>query len=140
MYYCKDLNCAGMIEDAKAAIIEALTDGEYNDYYCDLPGELFNTDYYVYTSDAEKALNEIGVFKAIGVIVEYEEDNFDEVITDFTDPCEVANMLYYIVCEEVMQDLFDGCELWDEVRGGEATEETNKALVQWLKENRRMED
>ena len=28
MYYCKDLNCAGMIFDAKAAIIEALTDGE----------------------------------------------------------------------------------------------------------------
>ena len=30
MYYCKDLNCAGMIEEAKAAIIEALTDEEYS--------------------------------------------------------------------------------------------------------------
>ena len=141
MYYCKDLNCVGMIFDAKAAIIEALTDGEYSGYYCDLDDELFNTDYrYVYTSDAEKALNEIGVFKAIGVIVEYEEDNFDEVITDFTDPCKVANMLYYIVGEEVLYDLFDGCELWNEVWNDEATEETNEALVQWLKENGRMED
>ena len=141
MYYCKDLNCAGMVRDAKAAIIEALTDGEYSGYYCDLHNELFNTAcYYVYTSDAEKALNTIGVFTAIGIIVVYEKDNFGEVNTDFTNPCEVANMLYYIVGEEVLCDLFDGCELWDKVWNDEATEETNKALVQWLKENGRMED
>ena len=141
MYYCKDLNCAGMIADAKAAIIEALTDGEYSGYYCDLHNELFNTDYhYIYTSDAKKALNEIGVFDAIGVIVKYETEEFGVVNTDFTSPCDVANMLYYIVGEEVLCDLFDGCELWDEVCIDEATEETNKALVQWLKENGRLED
>ena len=141
MYYCKDLNCAGMIADAKAAIIEALTDGEYSGYYCDLHNELFNTDYYyTYPGEAIKAFNKISVFDAIGVIVEYEKDNFGEVNTDFTNPCDVANMLYYIVGEEVLYDLFDGCELWDEVRDDEATEETNKALVQWLKENGRMED
>ena len=141
MYYCKDLNCAGMVRDAKAAIIEALTDGEYSGYYCDLHNELFNTDYhYIYTSDAVEALNEIGVFDAIGIIVEYEKCNFGEVNTDFTSPCNVANMLYYIVGEEVLCDLFDGCELWNEVWNDEATEETNKALVQWLKENGRIED
>ena len=141
MYYCKDLNCAGMIADAKATIIEALTDGEYSGYYCDLHNELFNTDYhYIYTSDAKKALNEIGVFDAIGVIVKYETEEFGEVNTDFTNPCTVANMLYYIVGEEVLWDLFVGCELWDKVWNDEATEETNKALVQWLKENGRMED
>ena len=141
MYYCKDLNCAGMVRDAKAAIIEALTDGEYSGYYCDLHNELFNTDYhYIYTSDAVEALNEIGVFDAIGIIVEYEKCNFGEVNTDFTSPCNVANMLYYIVGEEVLYDLFDGCELWDKVWNDEATEETNKALVQWLKENGKMED
>ncbi|MDY5577945.1 MAG: hypothetical protein SPF70_10860 [Lachnospiraceae bacterium] len=135
------MNCAGMIEDAKAAIIEALTDGEYSGYYCDLHNYLFNEDcHYCYTSEAEDDLNAIGVFDAIGVIVEYEKDNFCEVNTNFADPCNVANMLYYIVGEEVMYDLFDGCELWDEVRDDEATEETNKALVQWLKENGRIED
>jgi len=51
-----------------------------------------------------------------------------------------VNMLYYIVGEEVLYDLFDECELWDEVRDDEATEETNEALVQWLKENGRLED
>ena len=141
MYYYKDLNCEDMIEGAKAAIIEALTDGEYSGYYCDLHNELFNTDYhYIYISDAKKALNEIGVFDAIGVIVKYETEEFGEVNTDFTDPCTVANMLYYIVGEEVLCDLFDGCELWDKVWNDEATEETNEALVQWLKENGRMED
>ena len=141
MYYCKDLNCAGMIEDAKAAIIEALTDGEYSGYYCDLHNELFNEDYhYCYTSEAEDDLNAIGVFNAISVIVKYETEEFGVVNTDFTNPCNVANMLYYIVGEEVLYDLFDECELWDEVRDDEATEETNKALVQWLKENGRIED
>lgn len=141
MYYCKDLNCNGMIEDAKAAIIEALTDGEYNGYYCDLHNCLFNEDYhYCYTSEAEDDLNAIGVFNAISVIVKYETEEFGVVNTDFTSPCNVANMLYYIVGEEVLYDLFDECELWDEVRDDEATEETNKALVQWLKENGRMED
>ena len=141
MYYCKDLNCAGMIADAKAAIIEALTDGEYSGYYCDLHNYLFNEDYhYCYTSEAEDDLNAIGVFNAISVIVKYETEEFGVVNTDFTSPCNVANMLYYIVGEEVLYDLFDECELWDEVRDDEATEETNKALVQWLKENGRMED
>ena len=145
MYYCKDLNCAGMIFDAKAAIIEALTDGEYSGYYCDLHNYLFNEDYhYCYTSEAKKALDEIGVFDAIGVIVEYEKDNFGEVNTDFTNPCEVANMLYYIVGEEVLYDLFDEWEIWNEVLipvwNDKATKETNKILVQWLKENGKMED
>ena len=141
MYYCKDLNCAGMIEDAKAAIIEALTDGEYSGYYCDLHNYLFNEDYhYCYTSEAEDDLNAIGVFNAISVIVKYETEEFGVVNTDFTSPCNVANMLYYIVGEEVLYDLFDECELWDEVRDDEATKETNKALVQWLKENGRIEE
>ena len=140
MYYCKDLNCEDMIADAKAAIIEALTDGEYSGYYCNLHNELFNEDYhYCYTSEAEAVLNAIGVFVAIGVIVEYEKKEFGVVNTDFANPCNVANMLYYIVGEEVLWDLFVGCELWNEVWNDEATEETNKALVQWLKENGKME-
>lgn len=143
MYYCKDLNCESMIADAKAAIIEALTDEEYSGYYCDLHDHVFNEDYhYCYTSEAEDDLNAIGVFNAISVIVKYETEEFGVVNTDFTNPCNVANMLWYIVGEEVMSDMFDGCELWEDVcfSCGEADEETNKALVQWLKENGRMED
>ena len=141
MYYCKDLNCAGMIEDAKAAIIEALTDEEYSGYYCDLHCELFNMEIkYDYRSEAEDDLNIFGVFTTIGAVVKYEQDNFGIVDTDLSDPCKIANMVWYIVGEEVLHDLFDGCELWDEVWNDEATEETNKALVQWLKENGRIEE
>ena len=141
MYYCKDLNCAGMIEEAKAAIIEALTDEEYDGYYCDLHNELFNMETkYDYRSEAEDDLNIFGVFTAIGAVVKYEQCNFGEVNTDLSDPCKIANMIWYIVGEEVLCDLFDGCELWNEVWNDEATEETNKALVQWLKENGRKED
>ena len=96
--------------------------------------------HYCYTSEAEDDLNAIGVFNAISVIVKYETEEFGVVNTDFTSPCNVANMLYYIVGEEVLYDLFDECELWNEVWNDEATEETNKALVQWLKENGRLED
>ena len=46
---------------------------------------------------------------------------------------------FYIVGEEVLCDLFDGCELWNEVWNDEATEETNEALVPWLKDNGRIE-
>ena len=141
MYYCKDLDCAGMIEEAKAAIIEALTDGEYRGYYCDLHDHVFNEDYhYCYTSEAEDDLNAIGVFNAISVIVKYETEEFGVVNTDFTSPCNVANMLYYIVGDEVLYDLFDGCELWDKVWNEEATKETNAALVQWLRDNGRIEE
>ena len=141
MYYCKDLNCAGMARDAKAAIIEALTDGEYSGYYCDLHNHLFNEDYhYRYTNEAEDALNAIGVFDATGVIVKEEKDNVGEVLSDLANPWNVANRLYQIVGEEVLWDLFDGCELWNKVWNDEATKETNKALIQWLKENGKMED
>ena len=140
MYYYKRLDCENMVADAKTAIIESLTDG-YDDYYCDLHNYLFNEDYhYCYTSEAEDDLNAIGVFNAISVIVKYETEEFGVVNTDFTSPCNVANMLYYIVGEEVLYDLFDECELWDEVRDDEATKETNKALVQWLRDNGRIEE
>lgn len=141
MYYCKDLNCAGMIEEAKAAIIEALTDEEYSGYYCDLHNELFNMETkYDYRSEAEDDLNIFGVFTAIGAVVKYEQDNFGVVNTDLSDPCKIANMIWYIVGEEVLYDLFDGCELWNEVWNDEATEETNAALVQWLRDNGRIEE
>ena len=49
----------------------------YNGYYCDLHNEVFNTNYYIIgTYEAKKALEQYGVFNAIGKIKEYENDNF----------------------------------------------------------------
>lgn len=109
-------------------IIETLKDG-YNDYYCDLHNEVFNTDYYIVgRSKAIEALEEYGVFEAIEKIMEYENFNFGEVYTNIADPEKVVNMLYYIIGEEVIAGLETISEYWDD----EATEENNSAIIEEL--------
>ena len=123
-----------MREEAREAIVEALRDG-YDGYYCDLHNEVFNTDYYIIgTYQAEKALEEYGVFDAIEKVKEYETDRFGAVYTDFTNPEEFANMLYYIIGEEVLFEMMEGVkpfhDNWDSV----ATDETNAAILKALDE------
>ena len=118
--------------DAKDAIIECLENG-YDDYYCDLHNEVFNTDYYVTgTTEAKNILGE-NAFDAIGRIYSYEKDNFGEVYTDLSEPMKVVNMLYYIIGEEVMYNNDEFSEIinehWDEC----ADEETNMKLIKALK-------
>ena len=75
-----------MREEARERIIECLKRG-FNDYYCDLHNEVFNTDYYITgTYEAKKALEEYGVFEAIEKVQTYEKDIFGEVFTDLSDP------------------------------------------------------
>ena len=118
--------------DAKDAIIECLENG-YDDYYCDLHNEVFNTNYYVTgTAEAKTILGE-NVFDAVGRIYSYEKDNFGEVYTDLSEPMKVVNMLYYIIGEEVMYDNDEFREIinehWDEC----ADKETNMKLIKALK-------
>lgn len=136
--YTKNLNCADMIQDAKEEIVEALKN-DYAGYYCDLHNYCFNEDYhFVNNCGAAKELEKIGVFDVIGTIVEYEKDNFGEVNTDLTSPVSVGNMLWYIVGEDVITDMFSDCSLWDEVWNEEADTETNAALLQWLEEHNKI--
>ena len=118
--------------DAVNAIIDCLECG-YDGYYCDLHNEVFNTDYYVTgTAEAKDILGE-DVFDAIGRIYTYEEDVFGGVLTDLSDPVKIANMLFYIIGEEIMynNDEFNKIltEHWDE----HADEETNMELIKVLK-------
>jgi hypothetical protein len=118
-----------MREEARAAIIEAL-EGGYTGYYCDLHNEVFNTDYYIIGTDrAKEALKEYGVFEAIEKVQEYERDNFGEIYTDLSDPEKLLNMLYYIIGEEVLFEIMDGIETWDENWNNKATDETNAAIL-----------
>ncbi len=122
-----------MREEARAAIIEALKEG-YNGYYCDLHQEVFNTDYYIIgTYQAKKALEEYGVFDAIEKVQAYEKDNFGEVYTDLSDPEKLINMLYYIIGEEVLYEMMDGIEVWEENWDNQANEETNAAILEVIK-------
>jgi hypothetical protein len=123
-----------MREEARAAIIETLQDG-YSGYYCDLHNEVFNTDYYIIgTYHAKKALEEYGVWDAIEKVQTYEKDNFGEVYTDMSDPEKLINMLYYIIGEEVLYEMMDGIEAWDENWNNKADEGTNAAILEALGE------
>ncbi len=119
-----------MRKEAKAAIIEALQDG-YSGYCCDLHNEVFNTDYYIIgTYKAKEALEEYGVFDAIEKIQTYEKNNFGEIYTDLSDPEKILNMLYYIIGEEVLYEMMDGVEVWEENWHNLADEETNAAILE----------
>ena len=123
-----------MREEARADIIEALKDG-YSGYYCDLHNEVFNTDYYIIgIYAAKKALEEYGVFEAIEKVQEYEKGNFGAVYTDISDPEMLANMLYYIIGEEVLSEMVEGIEVWKDNLDNLATDETNAAILKALGE------
>ena len=123
-----------MREEAKEAIIETLKDG-YTGYYCDLHNEVFNTDYYIIgTHQAKKALEDYGVWDAIEKVQTYEKENFGEIYTDMSDPEKLINMLYYIIGEEVLCEMMDGIEAWDENWNNQADEETNAAILEAIEE------
>lgn len=118
-----------MKEQAREGIINCL-DGGYRGYYSQLHHEVFNTDYYIIgTFKAEEALEDYGVFDAIRKVQTYEKDNFGEVYTDLSDPEKLANMLYYIIGEEVLFDMMGDIKAWDENWNNKADEETNAAIL-----------
>lgn len=122
-----------MKKEAIEAIIEKLECG-YEDYYCDLHNEVFNTDYYIIgTYEAKQALNEYDVFEAIELVKEYEENNFGEVYTDVSNPEKLINMVYYIVGEEVIAEMND-IEEFSDNWNNYADEETNAIIIEALKE------
>ena len=123
-----------MRQEARDAIIEALRNG-YTGYYCDLHHEIFNTDYYIIgTYEAKKALEEFGVWDAIAKVREYETDNFGEIYTDLSNPEKLINMLYYIIGEEVLFEMMDGIEAWEENWNNQADKETNNEILKELSE------
>lgn len=120
-------------EEAMNDIIKCLENG-YSGYYCDLHDEVFNTYYYIIgVYEAKEALNQYDVFKAIEKVKDYEELNFGEVTTDISDPEKLANMLYYIVGEDVISDMYE-IEEFNDNWNYLATEETNAIIVEQLKE------
>jgi len=83
-------------EDDKEYLIE--------EYGSDLHHYLCNTDYFIIGSNkARKWLGNYS-FEAIEKIKEYEEFNFGEVSTKLFDPEKVANMLAYILGEEILSE------------------------------------
>ena len=123
-----------MRQDAREQIIECLKEG-FDGYYCDLHNEVFNTDYYIVgTYEAKKTLEEYGVFDAIEKVQTYEKDNFGKLFTDPSDPEKLVNMLFYIIGEEVLYEMMEGIEVWNENWNNVATDETNAEILEELGE------
>ena len=98
----------------------------------DVFNDLFNSDYYIIgCREAEDALKEYGVFKALEEVQEFDVENFGEWNTDYADPEKVANILEYIHASEYMRDMLNraGLDLSDET----TTENVNR-LIETLKE------
>ena len=90
--------------EALEDILDILESG-YTGYMEDLHHEVFSTNYYIIgTHTAKQALTEYGVFDAIEKVQSYEDSAFGERYTDVSDPEKLANMLYYIIGEEVIND------------------------------------
>lgn len=119
--------------EAIESIIEAL-ECDYSDYYCDLHNEVFNTDYYIIgTYEAKEALKEYDVFEAIELVQTYEKNNFGEIYTDLSNPEKLINMVWYVVGEEIISEMYE-IEEFEENWNNEADEETNKRIVEAMKE------
>lgn len=121
-----------MKQEAIEAIMEAL-DG-YSDYYCDLHNEVFNTDYYIIgTYEAKEALREYDVFEAIELVQKYEKEQFGEIYTDLSDPERLINMVYYIIGDEVIGEMYE-IEAFEDNWNNVADDETNAIILEAMKE------
>ena len=93
-------------QDVKDYLIQQLQDniGLANDIN-DLHHYLINEDYFIIGYyQARKWLEQESVFEAIEKIREYEQFNFGEVSTDFSDEEKTANMLAYVLADEILNE------------------------------------
>lgn len=122
-----------MKQEAIDAIIEALEDG-YSGYYCDLHNEVFNTDYYIIgTYEAKEALREYDVFDAIELVQTYEKEQFGEVYTELSNPEKLINMVYYVIGDEIIGEMCEKIEAFEDNWNELSDDETNAAIVEEMK-------
>lgn len=97
-------------------------------YGCDLHNEIYNTDYYIIGTYKAKDWCGSETFNIIEIIKEYEQDNFGEVNTDFSDPEKVVNMYVYIVGEDFLSESETLRKAWDRVLDDDDLEAIAKEL------------
>ena len=93
-------------QDVKNYLIQQLEDnvGLDNDIN-DLHHYLINEDYFIIGYyQARKWLEKESVFEAIEKVRDYEESNFGKVSTDFSNEEQTANMLAYVLADEILNE------------------------------------
>ena len=99
----------------------------------DLHHYLLNEDYFIIGTYQAKQWLSSYVFDVIETIREYEQSNFGEVSTDFSDPEKVANMYAYILGEEILSE----SDIYQQIQFDKniLEEDDIRNLVEDLKEN-----
>jgi len=99
----------------------------------DLHHYLLNEDYFIIGTYQAKQWLGSHVFDVIETIKEYEQSNFGEVSTDFSDPEKVTNMYAYILGEEILSE----SDIYQQIQFDKniLEEDDIKNLVEDLKEN-----
>ena len=92
-------------QDVASYMISQLEDqvGLDNDV-SDLHHYLLNENYFIIGTYKAKQWLGSEVFDVIETIREYEQFNFGQVTTDFSNPEKVANMIAYILGEEILSE------------------------------------
>ena len=123
-------------EDVKEYIIQQLNDDVGIDQHIsDLHHYLLNEDYFIIGSwRAEQWLNKDSIFNAIETIKDYEQTNFGQVSTDLSRSESVANMLAYILGEEILYNN-DTYQLFTRFNNEYLSEDKRDLLVSSLKES-----
>jgi len=123
-------------EDVKEYIIQQLNDDVGLDQNInDLHHYLLNEDYFIIGYyKAEQWLKKDSIFNAIDKIKEYEESNFGEVSTDLSNSENVANMLAYILGEEILFEN-DTYNLFTRFHNEYLSEDKRDLLIDSLKES-----
>lgn len=88
-----------LIFERVAELLDSRLPEAVGEYGCDLHNFIFNKGQaFICTNKAESAVDSVGVWSAIRLVKQYEEDNFGESNTEI-EPCKIANMLVYIYGE-----------------------------------------
>lgn len=99
-----------IFNEVEAQLINALISHDLHGVCtADMHDNVYNQDStYVYTADAERDLEQLGVFLAIRTVMEYEQDNFGQTAPaeKYGNSCWVANMVVYILGEALIYHLF----------------------------------
>jgi len=82
----------------------------------DIHHYLFNQDYWVigYYQAEQDILKHCSVFQAIGIVQDYEKDNYGECHTDLSSSERVCNMLVYILGYECLSECEAVKNNWDD--------------------------
>ena len=121
-------------QDVKNYIIDQLNDDVGLDQHIsDLHHYLLNEDYFIIGYyKAEQWLKKDSIFNAIETIKDYEQSNFGEVSTDLSSSENVANMLAYILGEQILFEN-DTYQLFNRFYNEYLSEDKRDLLISSLK-------